>query len=52
MFVALMAARVREAVVSTKTAKTGSWIPPDNIEAVELPLAKAMEKAVASIRGA
>lgn len=50
MFAALMAARFREAVAGTKTAKTESWIPPDNIEGVEVPLAKAMQKAVAGIQ--
>jgi pyridoxine kinase len=50
MFAALMVARFREAVAGTKATKTESRIPPDNIEGVELPLAKAMQKAVAGIQ--
>lgn len=51
MFAALMVVRLREAV--SKTSDLGqqpSWISPDEVQAVDLPLAAACEKALASMQ--
>ena len=64
MFAALMLCRLREAVVNFETeaphdaseikpaprlTSTRSWIPPDEVPATKLPLAKATEKVLASM---
>ncbi|MCJ1402467.1 putative pyridoxal kinase [Xylographa trunciseda] len=55
MFAALIVVRLREAVSSTKISDTEelssvtSWISPDDVDALHLPLAKAAEKVLASM---
>ncbi|KAI5241966.1 Ribokinase-like protein [Aureobasidium subglaciale] len=49
MFAALMVARLREACLAADLLTTAHWRSPDNVEAVELPLAKAAEKVLASM---
>ncbi|MCJ1437041.1 putative pyridoxal kinase [Xylographa pallens] len=55
MFAALIVVRLREAVSSTKISDTqelssvSSWISPDDVDALDLPLAKAAEKVLASM---
>lgn len=52
MFAALMLVRLREAVHNTEgLMNKNSWISDDGIEATELPLARAMEKVLASMHG-
>ena len=51
MFAALTISRLREIVgVGTKLARTKSWVSHDDVEAVDLPLAKATEKVLASMQ--
>jgi pyridoxine kinase len=50
MFAALMLVRLREAVFETEgLSDKVSWISEDNVEAIDLPLAKATEKVLASM---
>ena len=55
MFAALTVVRFREAVSSTKISGTqelssmSSWLSPDDVNALDLPLAKAAEKVLASM---
>ncbi|KAI5258877.1 Ribokinase-like protein [Aureobasidium subglaciale] len=49
MFAALMVARLREACLAADLLTTAHWQSPDKVEAVELPLAKAAEKVLASM---
>jgi pyridoxine kinase len=50
MFAALMVVRFREAVTETEgLVDKASWISDDSVEAIELPLAKATEKVLASM---
>lgn len=50
MFAALMLVRFREAVNNTPgLMETAAWVSPDEVEATELPLAKATEKVLASM---
>lgn len=49
MFAALIVVRLREAVDAAKLGSTRSWISPDDVEATDLPLAKATEKVLASM---
>ena len=50
MFAALMLVRLREAVHNIEgLMKTKSWVSEDEVEATELPLAKACEKVLASM---
>ncbi|MCJ1396473.1 putative pyridoxal kinase [Xylographa bjoerkii] len=55
MFAALTVVRLREAVSSTRISDTeelssvSSWISPDDVDALDLPLAKAAEKVLASM---
>lgn len=50
MFSALMAVRMREAVVTTPgLSGTRSWLSEDEVGAAELPLARAAEKVLASM---
>jgi len=50
MFAALMVARLREAVIAAGQDKTARWKAPDDVPAEELPLARAAEKALASMQ--
>ena len=50
MFAALIVVRLREAVTNAGLGKTKSWVSPDQVEAVELPLAKAAEKVLGSMQ--
>ncbi|TLD24440.1 Ribokinase-like protein [Venturia nashicola] len=50
MFAALTVARLREAVFEAGVQDVASWRSPDDIEAVDLPLAKAAEKVLASMQ--
>lgn len=49
MFAALMVARLREAAAHANVLNMPSWRSPDEVTAVELPLAKAAEKVLASM---
>ncbi|KAI0154820.1 Ribokinase-like protein [Xylariaceae sp. FL1272] len=52
MFAALMVVRMREAVcddVEFGTRERESWLSPDQVEATDLPLARAAEKVLASM---
>lgn len=49
MFSALTVVRLREAVTEANMNSTKSWVSPDNVGAVELPLAKAAEKVLGSM---
>jgi pyridoxine kinase len=51
MFAALILVRLREAVSKTPgLGQTGAWLSPDDVNATELPLAIATEKASASMQ--
>ena len=49
MFAALVVVRLREAVDAANLSSTQSWISPDDVEATDLPLAKATEMVLASM---
>lgn len=49
MFAALAIVRLREAASAANLCRVKSWISPDEIEAAELPLAKAAEKVLGSM---
>jgi pyridoxine kinase len=50
MFAALMLVRLREAVYHTEGLMSkAAWVSDDDVEATELPLAKATEKVLASM---
>ncbi|KAI0593832.1 Ribokinase-like protein [Biscogniauxia sp. FL1348] len=55
MFAALMVVRMREAVHNnnnkggTKLEHTASWLSPDDVDVLDLPLARAAEKVLASM---
>jgi pyridoxine kinase len=50
MFAALMLVRLREAVYKQEgLSKTAAWVSPDDVESTGLPLARATEKALASM---
>lgn len=49
MFAALMVARLREACLAADLLSKAHWQSPDDVEATELPLAKAAEKVLASM---
>lgn len=52
MFAALMLVRLREAVHNIEgLSETDAWVSPDEVEAVDLPLACAAEKVLASMQG-
>lgn len=56
MFAALMAVRLREAVLAASSSNgdliaTRAWLSSDDVSATELPLAKATEKVMASMYG-
>ncbi|KAH8775584.1 Ribokinase-like protein [Diaporthe sp. PMI_573] len=57
MFAALMVVRMRQAVTTAATAagggaglgQTASWLSPDDVDALDLPLARAAERVLASM---
>lgn len=52
MFAALMVVRMRQAVTATGTGSLGqteSWLSPDDVDALDLPLARAAERVLASM---
>lgn len=49
MFAALTVARFREAVYGTGLFGTASWRSPDDVDALDLPLARATEKVLGSM---
>lgn len=49
MFAALMVARLRQAAAEAELLGTQSWLSGDEVEAKDLPLAKAAEKVLASM---
>lgn len=51
MFAALMVVRVRQAVTAAaaRLGQTASWLSPDDVDALDLPLAKAAERVLASM---
>ncbi|KAL1864428.1 putative pyridoxal kinase [Diaporthe australafricana] len=51
MFAALMVVRMRQAVVAAGAGlgQTESWLSPDGVDALDLPLAKAAERVLASM---
>lgn len=49
MFAALVVVRLREAVTEANLSNTKSWVSPDNVKAVDLPLAKAAKKVLGSM---
>ena len=50
MFAALLVARLREACAAADLLHTASWMPDDAVPAVELPLARATERVLASMQ--
>lgn len=50
MFAALTVVRLREHTTANNLINTKSWVSPDDVEAVDLPLAKAAEKVLGSIQ--
>lgn len=50
MFAALMIVRLRQAVAEQGLAQTKSWLSSDDVEAVDLPLAKAAERVLGSMQ--
>lgn len=51
MFAALMVVRMRQAVTAAagNLGQTGSWLSPDDVDALDLPLARAAERVLASM---
>ena len=49
MFAALTVVRFREAITNAKLKGIKSWLSPDDVEASDLPLAKAAEKVLGSM---
>lgn len=50
MFAALTLVRLREAVAEQGLTQTKSWVSSDDVEAMDLPLAKAVEKVLGSMQ--
>lgn len=50
MFAALMVGRLREASAHADLLGRAAWMPDDDVEAVDLPLAKATEKVLSSMQ--
>ena len=48
-FAALTVVRLREAVTAADLSKMKSWLSPDDVETLDLPLTKAVEKVLASM---
>lgn len=49
MFAALILVRLREAAQAASLGEVRSWISPDEVDGVDLPLAKAAEKVMGSM---
>ena len=49
LFAALTIVRLREATLAAGLQATPSWLSPDGVAAVDLPLARAVEKVLASM---
>ena len=49
MFAALTIVRLREAVTAANLGHINAWVSPDEVEPLDLPLAKAVEKVLASM---
>ena len=49
MFAALTIVRLREAVTEANLSTKTSWLSPDDVDALDLPLAQAVEKVLASM---
>ena len=49
LFAALTIVRLRETVLEAGLSKITSWLPPDHVQAIELPLATATEKVFSSM---
>lgn len=49
MFAALTVVRFREAVIGASLSGTKSWVSSDDVDAKDLPLAKAAEKVIGSM---
>ena len=49
MFAALTVVRLREAVLAMGLGTTPAWMPADDVEGPDLPLAKSTEKVLASM---
>lgn len=49
MFAALTVVRLREAATEANLNNTKSWVSPDDVKAVDLPLAKAAKKVLGSM---
>lgn len=49
MFAALILVRLREAAQAASLGAVRSWISPDEVDGVDLPLAKAAEKVMGSM---
>lgn len=49
MFAALTIVRMRQAVIDANLEKAPSWLSDDSVKAMDLPLAKAVEKVLASM---
>ncbi|EXJ82394.1 pyridoxine kinase [Capronia epimyces CBS 606.96] len=50
MFAGLLVARLREACAAMDLLDRASWMPDDYVQAVDLPLAKAVEKVLSSMQ--
>ncbi|KAL9106430.1 MAG: hypothetical protein Q9227_008518 [Pyrenula ochraceoflavens] len=50
MFAALLIARLRQFCAEAKLLQSASWMPDDEVPAVDLPLAKATEMVLASMQ--
>ena len=49
MFAALTVVRLREAITQANLNNAKSWVSPDDVDAVDLPLAKAARKVLGSM---
>jgi pyridoxine kinase len=49
MFAALTVARLREAIQTAGLLDTKAWVSPDDVKPIDLPLARAVEKVLASM---
>ncbi|EXJ81613.1 pyridoxine kinase [Capronia coronata CBS 617.96] len=50
MFAGLLVARLREACAAMNLLDRASWMPDDDVQGVDLPLAKAVEKVLSSMQ--
>jgi len=49
MFAALTVVRLREAIMDAGLGSGTAWLSPDDVNAIDLPLARAVEKVLASM---